>query len=64
MPTGALVVNSDPQGALIMLDGEPKGKTTPATLEGLAPGTYELTVVKDGTERTTAVLVEIGISSS
>lgn len=44
---GTIVVNSNPSGALIRLNGKDTGQRTPAMLK-LAPGQYTLEVVKDG----------------
>src|SRR5690606_8656631 len=60
VPTGRLIVNSDPQNAEIFLDGKPTGLRTPAELNNLAPGTYELTLVKDGIRLTTPAMVQRG----
>ncbi len=42
--TGRLAVTSTPPGAAIVLDGQATGRTTPGTLESLAPGTYQVRV--------------------
>lgn len=42
--TGALTVETTPAGAAVWLDGQDQGKTTPATLEGLAPGRHHVEV--------------------
>ena len=44
---GAVVVNSDPSGAKLKLNGKPKGET-PQTLTGLKSGDYTITLSKDG----------------
>jgi len=44
---GTLVVNSEPAGAEIYLDGQNTGRYAPDTLQ-LAPGTYQITLVKNG----------------
>jgi len=44
-PRGILVVNSDPNGAQIFIDGELKTATN-ATLR-LAPGTYDVEIKKE-----------------
>ena len=36
---GTLVVRSEPRGALVFLDGQPTGQTTPALLKGVEVGT-------------------------
>jgi hypothetical protein len=45
--TGALSVKSFPRGASIYLNGQFKA-VTPAVIEGLAPGDYELKLIKTG----------------
>ena len=41
---GSIVVLSEPVGATILLGGTATGQVTPATLDGLTAGTYEVTV--------------------
>jgi hypothetical protein len=41
---GNIIVRSNPAGATIFLDGVDQGTTTPDTLRGLDPGSYEVTV--------------------
>lgn len=41
---GSIVVISEPAGASILLGGTATGQVTPATLDGLTAGTYEVTV--------------------
>ena len=45
--TGALLVQSEPPGAAITVNGKPRAETTPATLT-LAPGKYKVTLTKAG----------------
>lgn len=45
---GTLAVDSEPTGAVIYLNGEDTGKTTPHVFTGLRPGNYEVRLVKDG----------------
>ena len=45
-----LSVLSDPPGALIDLDGEYTGRTTPAAFESLSGGTHTVRVRMDGAE--------------
>jgi hypothetical protein len=47
--SGRLVVNSDPAGAEIFLDGRYQG-VTPKTLGGLAPGRYRIVLRREGRE--------------
>jgi peptidoglycan/xylan/chitin deacetylase (PgdA/CDA1 family) len=42
-----LLVESRPAGAVIFVNGRNMG-TTPATLDALAPGGYEITLERDG----------------
>lgn len=44
--TGAIFVVSTPSGALITLNDNPTGKTTPAKIEKLLPGSYRVSVSK------------------
>lgn len=43
----ALTVSSDPAGAAVYVDGQPRG-TTPLTLDGIRPGDHRVKVVKEG----------------
>jgi serine/threonine-protein kinase len=52
--TGTLMLTSVPPGATIRINGKSAGKVTPAQLS-LAPGTYKVTVEKDGAAKTTDV---------
>ena len=45
---GALVVESEPRGAAISLNGEATGKTTPHTFEALQPGVYAVKLELEG----------------
>lgn len=45
---GSIAVDSDPAGAMILLDGQDTGLVTPNTLAGLEPGTYVVSVALDG----------------
>jgi hypothetical protein len=58
---GALILRSNPNGTSVVLDGEYHG-ATPLTLEGLEPGTYNVTFSRFGyTPRTLPVTVESGM---
>ena len=46
-PQGTIVVNSNPSGAAVQVNGRDTGQKTPAMLK-LAPGKYTLEVVKEG----------------
>jgi serine/threonine-protein kinase len=51
---GVIAIASDPPGAAIVVNGEVRAETTPATLPRLALGTpYELRLTKDGFEPAT-----------
>lgn len=45
---GSIQVNSSPSGAQIILDGSETGQVTNATLTGIAPGSHEVEVAKEG----------------
>jgi len=47
--TGTLVIDSDPPGASVSIDGEPRG-VTPLRLTDLAPGAYTITLERSGYE--------------
>jgi hypothetical protein len=51
---GTLMLSSAPPGATIRINGKTVGRVTPAQLS-LAPGTYKVTVEKDGASKTTDV---------
>jgi serine/threonine-protein kinase len=58
---GALMLSSDPPGANILVDGKSTGKITPARID-LAPGSYKITVERDGRQSSQNVQVISGIS--
>ncbi|OFW39672.1 MAG: hypothetical protein A3F70_14180 [Acidobacteria bacterium RIFCSPLOWO2_12_FULL_67_14] len=58
VPTGALVVNTDPSGAAVSVDGEERGRS-PLRLT-LAPGTHVLDIAGDGAQRKFAVAITAG----
>ncbi len=58
---GTLMLTSEPQGAQVMVDGRATGQNTPAEVT-LRPGTYRITVSKDGKQATQTVEVRTGIS--
>ncbi len=45
---GSIQVNSSPSGAQIFLDGSDTGQVTNTTLTGIAPGSHEVEVSKEG----------------
>lgn len=53
---GTIMVTSEPPGASILVNGKKLPQVTPAQLN-LAPGTYNLTIEKDGKQGTRAVEV-------
>ena len=58
---GTLMLTSIPNGAAVLVDGQPTGKTTPAQLT-LAPGSYKITVEHEGRQVTQTVQLGAGIS--
>ena len=58
-PTGGLLVNSEPKGARVLVDGVVRGKS-PLTLDGLKPGVHTVTLESaEGTIKRT-VTIEVG----
>ncbi|MBZ5578732.1 MAG: protein kinase [Acidobacteriia bacterium] len=57
---GTLMVSSEPQGASILVDGRKLPQLTPAQLP-LAPGTYRISVEKDGRQGARTVEVRNGV---
>jgi hypothetical protein len=58
-PTGGLLVNSEPKGARVLIDGVVRGKS-PLTLDGLNPGVHTVTLESaEGTIKRT-VTIEVG----
>lgn len=60
--TGALTVDTQPAGAAVVIDGQPRG-VTPLTLS-LDPGQYTVAVRLDGSERTRPVTLSAGGSAA
>jgi hypothetical protein len=58
-PTGTVRVQSDPPGAEIFLNNQPRSERTPATFV-LPVGAYTLAVVKDGKRTEQAITVRDG----
>ncbi len=58
---GTLLLTSEPPGARVLVDGKPTGLATPAELR-LRPGSYRVTIEKDGRQVTQTVEVRTGIS--
>jgi hypothetical protein len=57
--SGTLLVSSVPPGAVILVNGKRVSGTTPTQL-ALAPGSYEITIEKDGRESTNKVEIGTG----
>jgi len=57
-PTGTLAVNSNPAGAQVIIDGNPKG-ATPLTLD-LPPGDHVMVLSADGQSRTIPLTIAAG----
>ncbi len=57
--TGTLAVNTVPKGASIQLNGKKIDQLTPVMLP-LAPGSYKITLEKDGLQSTTTVEIRTG----
>ena len=53
-----LYLKSSPSGAVIYIDDQPTGQTTPATVRGLLPGTHTVRVDAGETEKDTTVTFE------
>jgi hypothetical protein len=57
---GTLLLTSEPAGASISVNGEKLAQVTPAQVS-LAPGTYTITVEKNGRQGTRSVEVRNGV---
>ena len=60
---GTLMLTSDPKGASVLINGKRIDMVTPAQIP-LAPGTYQVTVEKDGRQSTAQVEIRNGINYS
>ena len=60
-PGSTLMLSSDPNGAAVLVNGQPTGKTTPVQLT-LPPGTYRVTVERNGRQATQTVELRSGMS--
>ena len=60
-PGGTLMLTTTPTGASISVNGKKLTQTTPAQIT-LAPGSYAITVEKDGKQVTRSVDVHNGLS--
>ncbi len=56
---GVLLLSSTPPGASILVNGKPVTETTPAQLS-LAPGTYKISVQKNGIQSVNTVEIRNG----
>ena len=61
--TGMLVVHSQPDGAVVVVDGQRRGKT-PLTLAGLEPGDHEVLLQSDAGSSRHVVTVLAGTTAS
>ena len=55
-------MSSSPPGAAVSVNGEPTSRVTPVQLN-LAPGTYTITVQKDGQEASERIVIRNGVTS-
>ena len=60
---GTLMLTSEPKGASVLINGKRIDMVTPAQIP-LAPGTYQITVEKDGRQSTAQVEIHNGINYS
>ena len=58
-PSGTLLLSSDPPGASIFVNGQKQARTTNTQLT-LAPGTYRITVERNGQQNTSSVDIRNG----
>jgi serine/threonine-protein kinase len=58
---GTLMLSSTPPGASIIVNGNLRRETTPARLD-LAPGSYSITIEKDGVRKTVQVEIRNGVT--
>jgi serine/threonine-protein kinase len=61
MQSGTLMLSSTPPGATILVNGRVVTEVTPAQLS-LAPGTYRITVQKNGLQSTSTVEIRNGVT--
>jgi hypothetical protein len=57
--TGALEIKSEPSGARILIDGQPRG-TTPATIQNIPAGDHTVVLEAGGRKVTQAVKIDPG----
>jgi hypothetical protein len=60
--TGVLDIKSQPTGARVLIDGQPRG-TTPATIRNLAAGDHTVVLELGGRKVTQAVTIDPGITA-
>jgi hypothetical protein len=58
-PTGSLAVSTEPAGATVVVDGEPRGQT-PITVDALSPGEHRLEVSLDGYDPADRITTVVG----
>jgi hypothetical protein len=63
VPTGQLQIRTEPSGARISVDGQPRG-TSPATIDGLMPGVHKVAVEGPLGSITEAVTIQAGAVAS
>lgn len=63
LATGQLQVRSEPAGARISIDGQPRG-VAPVLVADLAPGEHDIVLTSDGGEVRQKVTIEAGVTSS
>lgn len=61
--TGALQVTTEPDGAMVTVDGQPRG-VAPLTVDGLAPGTHDVVVSRAAVTVRRSVDVDAGTTAS
>lgn len=59
---GTLMLSSSPEQATVSVNGRRLDQSTPVTLT-LAPGSYQITVEKDGRRSTDTVVVKEGLTT-
>lgn len=59
---GGLEIRSDPVGARVLVDGQPRG-TTPAALKDLPPGDHEVVLELGGRKVTQMVRIDAGVTT-
>jgi hypothetical protein len=60
--TGGLEIRSEPAGARVTIDGQPRG-STPVTIRDLAPGDHQVVLEAGGRKVTQTVRIDAGITA-